>query len=99
MLRQPREQRRSVARWPGLHHELVLIDQSQLRQRLRRMEEWHTTPPAVYLGQEPGFDLPLTPQSGDEDAMPTMLHLGNPGSHASPRPGHPGQEGATISAH
>src|SRR5258705_1236732 len=37
MLRQPREQGRPVARQPGLHHELVLIDQSQLRQRHREL--------------------------------------------------------------
>jgi len=63
------------------------------------MEGWHPRPPAVCLGPEPGFNLPLTPQSGDEDAMPTMLHLGNPGSHDSPSPRHPRQEGATINEH
>src|SRR5262245_34307390 len=31
--------------------------------------------------------------------MPTRLHLGNPGSHASPSRRHPGQKGAAISAH
>src|SRR5204862_7694472 len=35
-----REQRRPVTRQPGVHHELVLIDQAQLRQRLR---ELHTS--------------------------------------------------------
>src|SRR5688572_10722611 len=38
MLREPREQRRPVARQPGLYHELVLIDQSQLRQRQRELQ-------------------------------------------------------------
>src|SRR5262245_59160359 len=37
MLREPREQRRPVAHEPGLHHELVLIDQSQLRQCHREL--------------------------------------------------------------
>jgi hypothetical protein len=36
-LRQSREQRRPVTRQPGVHHELVLIDQSQLRQGEREL--------------------------------------------------------------
>src|SRR5919204_3394201 len=35
MIRETREQRRPMARQPGVHDELVLIDQSQLRQRKR----------------------------------------------------------------
>src|SRR5687767_7008917 len=35
-LRESREQRRPVAGQPGMDHELVLIDQSQLRQRQRQ---------------------------------------------------------------
>ena len=38
------EQRRPVARQPGLHHELVLIDQSQLRQRQRELHASHEQP-------------------------------------------------------
>src|ERR1700736_1391912 len=41
MLRQPREQRRPMARQTGLHYELVLIDQSQLRQRQRELHASH----------------------------------------------------------
>src|SRR6266700_4802109 len=40
-LRYPREQRRPMARYPGMHDELVLIDQSQLRQRLRELHASH----------------------------------------------------------
>jgi hypothetical protein len=45
MLREPREQCRPVARQPGLHHELVLIDQSQLRQRQRAAARLPRTAP------------------------------------------------------
>src|SRR5437868_9147077 len=41
MRREPREQRRPVARESGLHHELVLIDQSQLRQRQWELHAYH----------------------------------------------------------
>lgn len=44
MLRQPREQRRTVARQPGMHHELVLVDQPQLRQRQRERHAPHEQP-------------------------------------------------------
>src|ERR1044071_8887256 len=37
VLGEPREQRRSVADHLGVHHELVLVDQSQLRQRQREL--------------------------------------------------------------
>ncbi len=40
-LRQPREQCRSVAHHPGLHHELVLIDQSELGLRQRELHASH----------------------------------------------------------
>jgi len=33
-----------MAREPGLHHELVLIDQSQLRQRKRELHASHEQP-------------------------------------------------------
>src|SRR3954462_11285803 len=36
-LREPCEQSRPVSRQPGLHYELVLIDQSHLPQRLREL--------------------------------------------------------------
>src|SRR5215212_9210010 len=41
MLREPREQRRPVTHQPGMHHELVLIDQAQLRQRQRERHAAH----------------------------------------------------------
>src|SRR4029453_19325702 len=41
MLREPREQCRSMAHKPGMHHELVIIDQSQLRQRQRESHAAH----------------------------------------------------------
>src|SRR5688572_10492816 len=37
ILAEPCEQRRSMARQPGMHDELVLVDQSQLRQRKRQL--------------------------------------------------------------
>src|SRR5213075_1038544 len=40
-LRYPRKQRRPMAHYPGMHDELVLIDQSQLRQRLRELHASH----------------------------------------------------------
>ena len=54
-LRQPREQRRPMARYPGLHDELVLIDQSQLRQRLREPHASH---------EQSLARLPLEPLNG-----------------------------------
>ena len=44
MLRQPGEQRRSMACQPGVHDELVLIDQSQLRQCLRELHATREQP-------------------------------------------------------
>jgi hypothetical protein len=41
MLREPRERRWTVARQSGVHHELVLIDQFQLRQRQRQLRASH----------------------------------------------------------
>ena len=35
-----------MAHEPGVHHELVLIDQSQLRQRLRKLDASHEQPVA-----------------------------------------------------
>src|SRR5688500_10539823 len=39
--REPGEQRRPMARDPGMYHELVLVDQSQLRQRQRERHASH----------------------------------------------------------
>lgn len=41
MPRQPREQRRPVARQPGMHHEPVLVDRLQPRQRQRKPHAAH----------------------------------------------------------
>jgi hypothetical protein len=40
-----------MARQPGLHHELVLIDQSQPRQRQRKLHASHEYPFAVGAAQ------------------------------------------------
>ena len=41
MLRQPREQRWPVAREPGMYHDLVLVDQSEFRQRQWELHTSH----------------------------------------------------------
>src|SRR6185369_1073951 len=44
VLRKPREQRRPMACEPGVHHELVLVDQAQLRQRERELHACNEQP-------------------------------------------------------
>src|SRR5581483_1122563 len=52
MLRKPGEQRRPMASHPRLHHELILIDQSQLRQRERKLYASYEKP-STWLLLEP----------------------------------------------
>src|SRR5262245_31320419 len=49
LLGQPREQRRPMTGDPGLHHELVLVDQSELRQGQRKLHAAHEHSPAWAL--------------------------------------------------
>jgi PAS domain S-box-containing protein len=59
--RSPRAQRRPMACQPGMHHELVLIDQSQLRQRQRKLHASHEQSLARLPFQLPNSVLQMIP--------------------------------------
>src|SRR5215204_3366421 len=97
MLREPGEQRRPVTHQPGLHHELVLIDQAQLRQRQRERHAAHEQslprlPLQLFNGRPqllPGHELrvPIDPVQGARDDV-LLRRVDRPGEGLHPL-GHP----------
>ena len=93
VLRQPREQRRPVARQPGVHDELVLVDQSQLRQRQRELHAADEQPLARLplelldgLAQVPAHELgvPVDPVQGARHDV-LLRRVDRPGEGLRPR--------------